>query len=113
MQVRPRVECPHDIEAAGPVHRWIINDLGLCYTGDCSRGAEMSKTFSQYLSDWPMTDSPKSDFVRDAGNDRRLAESTSWPELEAYLFSRAADRPQIKAAKVVWRGYTNQRRRTP
>lgn len=85
----------------------------LCYIGWLCMGSEMSKTFSQYLSDWPMTDSPKSDFVRDAGNDRRLAEPTSWPELEAYLFSRAADRPQIKAAKAVWRGYTNQRRRTP
>lgn len=69
----------------------------------------MSKTFSQYLSDLPMIDTAKGDFVWDAGNDRRLAESKSWAELEAHMFSRGADRPRIKAAKAVWRGFTNQR----
>ena len=84
----------------------------ICHaTWKAVRGSEMSKTFSQYLSDWPMTDTPQSDFVRDAGKDRRLTESTSWAELEAHMFSRGADRPQIKAAKAVWRGYVNQRDR--
>ena len=78
--------------------------------GGCSQsGATMSKTFRQYLSDWPMTDTPKSDFVWDAGNDRRLPESRSWAELEAHMISRGTDREGIKAAKAVWRGFTNQR----
>lgn len=71
----------------------------------------MSKTFSQYLSVWPMTDTAKGDFVWDAGKDSRLAESKSWAELEAHLFSRGADRSQFKAAKAVWRSFTNQRNR--
>lgn len=43
-----------------------------------------------------MTDTPKSDFVRNAGKDRWLTESTSWAVLEAHMFSRGADRPEIK-----------------
>lgn len=69
----------------------------------------MSKTFRQYLSDWPMTDTAKGDFVRDARSDQRLPESGSWAELEAHMISRGTDRAGIKAAKAVWRGVTNQR----
>ena len=77
--------------------------------GSGAQGEKMSTTFRQYLSDWPMTDTAKSDFVWDARSDQRLPESKSWAELEAHMISRGTDRAGIKAAKAVWRGFTNQR----
>ena len=68
----------------------------------------MPKTFQQYLNDWPMTDTAKSDFVRDARSDHRLPEAKSWAELEAHIVSRGADRLGVKASKAVWRGFSNQ-----
>lgn len=68
-------------------------------------------SFTEYLKQRRVTDTPAGDFVRDAKADPRMPDAKSWDQLELYLITRGAIPEAIAAAKTVWKGYISQMRR--
>ena len=62
-------------------------------------------SFRDYIKNRKASDTPAGDFVRDAKEDRKLPNATSWSQLESYLVTRGAIYDARKAARTVWSGY--------
>ncbi|OXE35531.1 MAG: hypothetical protein CGW95_13285 [Phenylobacterium zucineum] len=67
-------------------------------------------TFADYLAKRQARDNPQGDFVRDAREDARMADMHTWPQLQAYLYSKRACHEAIEAGRLVWRSYQQFRK---
>lgn len=62
-------------------------------------------SFKAYLQRRRITPTAAGDFTKDAIADGNMPDVDSWPQLQAYLIRRRAERAAVAAAKVVWQGY--------
>lgn len=71
----------------------------------------MTKTnsFREYIRNRRITDTPACDFVSDARSDPTLPDAETWDELRCYLSGRTRHPAVLRAAKTVWRQFTEQR----
>lgn len=62
-------------------------------------------TFKEYLTMRQVRDNIQGDFTKDARNDAKLPDVTTWPELKRHLLLRNACKGAIEAARLVWQAY--------
>jgi len=62
-------------------------------------------TFREYIAKRQARENPQGDFVRDARDDARMPDVTSWSQLHAYLRSIRACPEAVDAGRLVWRSY--------
>jgi uncharacterized protein YozE (UPF0346 family) len=67
-------------------------------------------TFKEYLATRRNTNTPQGDFTKDALRDKNLPDVKAWEELESYLRMKAGGVGVIRAARSVWRAYSDRNR---